>query len=299
MIPPQMLDQLASKPGFIAALDQSGGSTPGALELYGVAKTQYNDDDEMFDLVHQMRARIMTAPSFTGGKVLAAILFEDTMERTVGGQPTAAFLWDHGVVPILKVDKGLAPDSGGVSLMKPIPGLDDLLERAKGHGIFVTKMRSTIAAASEDGIAAVVAQQFALAAQIATHGLIPIIEPEVSINAPDKAGAEALLLANLNRGLDALPTGNRVMLKLTLPVVPDLYAGLAERDEVVRMVALSGGYTRAEACARLAQNHQMIASFSRALLEDLRVSMTDVEFDQSLAIAIDEIYEASTVKQGA
>jgi len=298
MIPPQMLVQLSSKPGFIAALDQSGGSTPGALGLYGVPETQYDDDEEMFDLVHQMRERIMTAPSFTGGEVLAAILFEDTMERAVGGQPTAAYLANHGVAPILKVDKGLRPDGGGVSLMKPIPGLDDLLERAKAHGVFVTKMRSTITAASQDGVAAVAAQQFELAARIGGQGLVPIIETEVSINAPDKAGAEALLLAELNRGLDALPNGSEVMLKLTLPSVPDLYAGLAERDDVVRVLALSGGYTRTEACARLAQNHHMIASFSRALLEDLRISMTDVHFDQALALAIDEIYQASTEKQG-
>ncbi len=298
MIPPRMLSQLSSKPGFIAALDQSGGSTPGALKLYGVPESQFHDDDEMFDLVHQMRTRIVTAPSFTGGKVIAAILFEDTMERTVADQPTAAYLWSNGVVPILKVDKGLAPDSGGVRLMKPIPKLDDLLERAKAHGVFATKMRSTIAAASKDGVAAVAAQQFELAARIGGHGLVPIIEPEVSINAPDKAGAEALLLAELSRRLDALPTGSQVMLKLTLPSVPDLYAGLAERDDVVRLVALSGGYTRSEACALLARNHHMIASFSRALLEDLRISMTDAQFDQALTLAIDEIYEASTVKQG-
>ena len=297
MMPPQMLSQLSSKPGFIAALDQSGGSTPGALKLYGVADTQFDDDDEMFDLVHEMRTRIVTAPSFTSGKVIAAILFEDTMAGTVAGQPTAAYLWDNGVVPILKVDKGLQPDSGGVSLMKPIPKLDDLLERAKAHGVFATKMRSTISAASEDGVAAVAAQQFELAAQIAGHGLVPIIEPEVSINAPDKAGAEALLVAELNRRLDAMQTGSRVMLKLTLPRVPDLYAGLAQRDSVVRVLALSGGYTRTEACARLAQNHHMIASFSRALLEDLRISMTDAQFDQALTLAIDEIYVASTVKQ--
>jgi fructose-bisphosphate aldolase class I len=299
MIPPQMLGRLSSKPGFIAALDQSGGSTPGALKLYGVPESQFDDDDEMFDLVHRMRARIMTAPSFTGGKVLGAILFEDTMERTVGGQPTAAYLWKNGVVPILKVDKGLQPDSGGVRLMKPIPKLDDLLGRAKAHGVFATKMRSTISTAFEDGVAAVVAQQFELAAQIATHGLLPIIEPEVSINASDKDGAEAMLLAQLHRRLDALPAASQVMLKLTLPRVPDLYAGLAKRDDVVRVLALSGGYLRTEACARLAQNHHMIASFSRALLEDLRLSMTDAQFDQALTRAIDEIYWASTVKQGA
>ncbi|HEY1559962.1 MAG TPA: fructose bisphosphate aldolase [Caulobacteraceae bacterium] len=298
MIPPQTLAQLSSKPGFVAALDQSGGSTPSALKLYGVPETQYDDDDEMFDLVHRMRERVMTAPSFTGGKVLAAILFEDTMERAVGGRPTAAYLWGAGVVPILKVDKGLQPDIGGVSLMKPIPRLDDLLERAKAHGVFVTKMRSTITAATQDGVAAVVAQQIELAVQIRARGLLPMIEPEVSIDAPDKAGAEALLLAELNHRRDALPADFPVMLKLTLPRVPDLYAGLAERDNVVRVLALSGGFTRTQACARLAQDHHMIASFSRALLQDLRVSMTDVQFDRALALAIDEIYEASTVKQG-
>ena len=208
MIPPKMLSQLSSQPGFVAALDQSGGSTPGALRLYGVPESQFGDDDEMFDLVHQMRTRIVTAPSFTAGKVVGAILFEDTMERTIGGQPTAAYLWANGVVPILKVDKGLQPDSGGVSLMKPIPQLDALLQKAKAHGIFATKMRSTISAASADGVAAVVAQQFALAVRIADQGLAPIIEPEVSITAPDKAAAEALLLAQLHQGLDALPPGD-------------------------------------------------------------------------------------------
>jgi fructose-bisphosphate aldolase class I len=297
MIPPRMLDQLSTKPGFIAALDQSGGSTPGALKLYGIPESQFGDDDEMFDLVHEMRSRIMTAPSFVGGKILAAILFEDTMEREVGGKPTAAYLWDNGVVPILKVDKGLQAASGGVSLMKPIPRLEDLLERAKAHGVFATKMRSTIAAASEDGVAAVVAQQFELATQILGHGLAPILEPEVSIDAPDKAAAEGLLLARLIRGLDALPAGSQVMIKLTLPSVPDLYAALAERGDVVRVLALSGGYTRTDACARLARNHHMIASFSRALLEDLRVSMTNAQFDQALTLAIDEIYQASTMKQ--
>jgi fructose-bisphosphate aldolase class I len=299
MVPERMLIQLSSKPGFIAALDQSGGSTPGALKLYGISEAEFDDDDEMFDLVHQMRTRIMTAPSFTSGRILAAILFENTMERAVGGQPTADYLWENSVVPILKIDKGLQPERGGVRLMKPIPQLDDLLERAKGHGVFVTKMRSTISGASKDGIAAVAAQQFELAARIADRGLVPIVETEISISSPDEADAEALLLAELDRRLDALPTGIQVILKLTLPVVPDIYADLADRDDVVRVVALSGGYTRREACARLAQNHQMIASFSRALLEDLRVPMTDAQFDQTLNQAIDEIYKASTEKEKA
>jgi fructose-bisphosphate aldolase class I len=297
MMPPRMLDQLSTKPGFIAALDQSGGSTPGALKLYGVPESQFGDDDEMFDLVHDMRVRIMTAPSFIDGRILGAILFEDTMEREVGGKPTAAYLWDNGIVPILKVDKGLQADSGGVSLMKPILRLEGLLERAKAHGVFATKMRSTIGAASEAGVAAVVAQQFELAVQILGQGLVPIIETEVLISAADKAAAEGLLLGRLIRGLDALPVRSRVMIKLTPPSVPDLYAALAERGDVVRVLALSGGYTRTDACARLARNHHMIASFSRALLEDLRVSMTNAQFDQALTLAIDEIYQASTMKQ--
>jgi fructose-bisphosphate aldolase, class I len=251
----------------------------------------------MFDLVHQMRVRIVTAPSFTNGKVLAAILFEDTMERVVASQPTAAYLWDNGIVPILKVDKGLQPEAGGVRLMKPIPRLDEILQRAKVHGVFATKMRSTIARASKEGIAAVVTQQFELAAQIAGCGLLPIIEPEVSINSPDKSSAETLLLAELNLHLDALPSEIQVILKVTLPSESDLYERLADRENVIRVLALSGGYGRTEACTLLAKNHNMIASFSRALLEDLRVSMTGAEFDRTLGQAIDEIYNASTDKE--
>lgn len=293
----KMMTQIATKGGFIAALDQSGGSTPGALRLYGIPDSAYSGDAEMFRLVHEMRVRIMTAPAFTGDKVLAAILFEATMDGHVNDRPVPAFLWeDRGVIPFLKVDKGLAPESDGVSVMRPIPGLDALLARAVKLGIFGTKMRSVINLASQAGIAAVVAQQFEIGAQIQAHGLIPILEPEISIKSPDKAGAEAILLAELTSRLDALPDGAKVMLKLTLPEVPDLYAPLVAHKSVVRVVALSGGYTRAEACRRLAANHGMIASFSRALAEDLKHSMSDADFNAAIAKAIDEIYQASTVK---
>ena len=293
----KMTAQMAGKGGFIAALDQSGGSTPGALRLYGVSETAYSGEEEMFRLVHEMRVRIITAPAFTGDKVLAAILFERTMDGQAAGKPVPSYLWDdRGVVPFLKVDKGLEAEADGVQLMKPIPGLDALLERAVGCGVFGTKMRSVVNLPSEAGIAAIVAQQFEVAEQISAHGLMPIIEPEVSIKSPDKAGAEAILLAELTRHADALPEGRQVMLKLTIPDVPDLYAGLIAHPRVMRVVALSGGYTRADACRRLAENHGMIASFSRALIGDLRHSMCDAEFDAALAEAIDEIYGASTVK---
>jgi fructose-bisphosphate aldolase, class I len=293
----KMMAQIAERDGFIAALDQSGGSTPGALRLYGIPDNAYSNDAEMFRLVHQMRVRIMTAPAFTGAKVIAAILFEGTMDGEVRGKPTPAFLWEErGVVPFVKVDKGLDAEKDGVSVMKPMPDLDALLSRAAKLGVFGTKMRSVINLASKQGIAAVVAQQFDVAAQIAGHGLIPIIEPEVSIKSPDKSGAEAILLAELTKKLDALPNDRQVMLKLTIPDVPDLYAPLVNHKRVVRVVALSGGYTRADACKRLSANHGMIASFSRALTEDLRHSMSDAAFDATLANSIDEIYRASTVK---
>jgi fructose-bisphosphate aldolase class I len=292
-----MLSQMSGKGGFIAALDQSGGSTPGALRLYGIPDTAYSGDAEMFRLMHEMRVRIMTAPAFTGDKVIGAILFEATMDGTAQDIPVPTFLWEQrGVVPFLKVDKGLEAEHDGVSLMKPIPGLDALLERAVKLGVFGTKMRSVINLASPTGIAAIVAQQFAVAAQIAAHGLVPIIEPEVSIKSPDKAGAEAILLAELTKALDAWTLGVKVMLKLTIPDVADLYAGLAAHANVARVVALSGGYTRADACKRLAANHGMIASFSRALTEELKYQMTDAEFDAALGKSIDEIYHASTVK---
>jgi len=293
-----MMDQISSKGGFIAALDQSGGSTPGALRLYGVPDSAYSGDAEMFRLVHAMRVRIMSAPAFTGAKVIAAILFEATMDGEALGKRVPAFLWeDRGVIPFLKIDKGLEGEKDGVSLMKPIPGLDALLERAGKLGVFGTKMRSVINLASKDGIAAVVAQQFAVAAQVSAQGLTPIIEPEVSIKSPAKAAAEALLRDELKKHLDALPSDRKVMLKLTIPETPDFYSALASHDRVARVVALSGGYTRDEACRRLAANHGMIASFSRALAEDLKASMSDAEFDAALARSIDEIYRASTVKR--
>jgi fructose-bisphosphate aldolase, class I len=293
----RMMTQISRQGGFIAALDQSGGSTPGALRHYGVPDSAYSGDAEMFRLVHEMRVRIMTAPAFTGAKVIAAILFENTMDGQARQKPVPAFLWEErGVVPFLKVDKGLEAEKDGVSLMKPIPGLDTLLARAVKLGIFGTKMRSVINLPSKNGIAAVVAQQFDVAAQIAKHGLMPIIEPEVSIKSPDKAGAEAILLAELTRNLDAHPDGPRVMFKLTLPDAPDLYLPLTKHRRVTGVVALSGGYTRAEACKRLSANHGMIASFSRALVEELRHSMSDAEFEAALARSIDEIYRASTVK---
>ena len=292
-----MTAQVAGKDGFIAALDQSGGSTPGALRLYGIPDSAYSGDAEMFRLIHEMRVRIMTAPAFNGGKVIAAILFEATMDGQAQGKPVPAFLWEErGVAPFLKVDKGLEAESNGVSLMRPMPDLDALLARAKKLGVVGTKMRSVINLPSQDGIAAVVKQQFEVAAQIAGHGLMPIIEPEVSIKSPDKAGAEAILLAELARHLDALPDGHQVMLKLTIPDRPDFYAPLIGHGRVARVVALSGGYTRADACKRLAANHGMVASFSRALTEDLRHSMDDAAFDAALAAAIDEIYQASTKK---
>ena len=296
----KMMAQMASKNGFIAALDQSGGSTPGALRLYGIPDSAYHGDAEMYKLVHEMRVRIITAPAFTGDKVIAAILFERTMDGEAKGKPVPAYLWeDRGVVPIVKVDKGLDAEKDGVSLMKPMPDLDMLLARAVKLNVFGTKMRSVINLASKTGIAAIAKQQFEVGAQIAEHGLMPILEPEVSIKSPDKAGAEAILLDELTKGLDSLPTGRKVMFKLTIPEVPDFYMPLIRDRRVLRVVALSGGYTRAEACKRLAQNHGMIASFSRALAEGLRVSMTDAEFSAALAEAIDEIYQASAEKVDA
>ncbi|MGH7114558.1 MAG: fructose bisphosphate aldolase [Stellaceae bacterium] len=293
----QMMAQISGKNGFIAALDQSGGSTPGALRLYGIPDNAYSGDAEMFRLVHEMRVRIMTAPAFTGAKVIATILFEGTMDGEVRGQPAPTFLWqERGVIPFVKVDKGLEAEKDGVSLMRPMPELDALLTRAVKLGVFGTKMRSVINLPSKEGIAAVVAQQFEVAARIAEHGLMPIIEPEVSIKSPDKAGAEAILLAELTRNLDTVPDGRQVMLKLTIPDVRDLYLPLTKHQRVTGVVALSGGYTRDDACRRLAANHGMIASFSRALVQDLRASMSDAEFEAALAQAIDQIHRASTVK---
>jgi fructose-bisphosphate aldolase class I len=293
----KMLAQMSAKPGFIAALDQSGGSTPGALRLYGIPDSAYSGDAEMFRLMHEMRVRIMSAPAFTGAKVIAAILFEGTMDGEAAGKPVPTFLWEEkGVVPFVKVDKGLEAERDGVSLMKPMPDLDTLLARAVKLGVFGTKMRSVINLASPSGIAAIVAQQFEIGDKIAAHGLMPILEPEVSIKSPDKKGAEAILLAEIEKKLAALPDNRQVMLKLTIPDVPDLYSPLIAHKRVLRVVALSGGYTRDDACRRLSANHGMIASFSRALTEGLTKSMSDAEFNAALAASIDEIYRASTVK---
>ncbi len=292
----EMAAHAARGAGFIAALDQSGGSTPGALHLYGIPDTAYHGDAEMFALMHDMRVRIMTSPAFTGEKVMGTILFENTMLGQAAGVPVPAFLRQRGVVPFLKVDQGLDAEADGVSLMKPIPGLDALLAKAMELGVYGTKMRSTVNLPSPGGIAAIVAQQFALAAQITAAGLMPIIEPEVLIKSPDKAGAEAILRAELLKAVEALPQGGQVMLKLTIPEEPDFYRNLVQHPGVARVVALSGGYARPEACRRLAANHGMIASFSRALTEGLQHSMSDEAFDAALARSIAEIYEASTDK---
>jgi fructose-bisphosphate aldolase class I len=292
------LDQMTQKAGFIAALDQSGGSTPGALRAYGVADSDYSGDAEMFALIHEMRVRIMTAPAFRSDEIIAAILFEATMDGDVRGKPVPAYLWeDRGVVPFLKIDKGLEDEADGVSLMKPISGLDATLERAVKLGIFGTKMRSTIRLASPTGIAAIVAQQFELAAQIAGHGLMPILEPEILIKSPDKSGAERLLLDAILEYADRLPAERNIMIKLTLPETANHYAPLVEHPRVTRVVALSGGYSRDEACERLAVNDGVIASFSRALIGDLRRDMDEAKFDVVLAGAIDQIFQASTIKR--
>jgi fructose-bisphosphate aldolase, class I len=296
MMQEKMLAKIKDGQGFIAALDQSGGSTPGALKAYGVGDGAWSNDEEMFGLIHAMRVRIITSPSFTGDKVIGAILFEKTMDGEADGQPVPQALWSRGVVPFLKVDKGLEDAADGVRLMKPNPGLDALLERAVAKGVFGTKMRSVIDLASPAGIAAIVRQQFEVAEQIARHGLMPIIEPEVSIKSPERAAADAILRDQLVAALDALPADRQVMLKLSLPVEANLYAPLVGHPRVARVVALSGGYSRAEACRELARNRGVIASFSRALLEDLRHGMSDAEFDRTLGAAIDEIYEASTDK---
>jgi len=287
-------EQVRTGKGFVAALDQSGGSTPKALALYGVEADAYGSDAEMFDLIHQMRSRIVKSPAFTGDKIVGAILFEMTMDREIDGKPAATCLWeDRGVVPFLKVDKGLQDEADGVRLMKPIPGLDATLAKAVSKGIFGTKMRSVIDAASASGIAAIVAQQFEIGAQILSHGLIPIIEPEVTISIADKAAAEELLRDTILTHLDALPDDQQVMLKLTLPEVANLYQPLVDHPRVMRVVALSGGYARDEANARLSRNSGVIASFSRALTEGLSAQQSDAEFDATLARTIDEIYTAS------
>lgn len=287
-------EQMKSGAGFIAALDQSGGSTPKALGLYGVTADAYSNDAEMFDLIHDMRARIIKSPAFTGDKIVGAILFEMTMDREIDGIPTATYLWEkRHVVPFLKVDKGLQNNNDGVCMMKPIDGLDATLDRAKAAGIFGTKMRSVIEAASPSGIAAIVAQQFEIGQQILGHDLMPILEPEVSILISDKAEAEAILLAEITKHLDTLSPNQQVMLKLTLPEQENLYQPLANDPRVLRVVALSGGYSRDEANARLAANTGIIASFSRALSQGLSANQDDATFDATLAAAIDSIYTAS------
>jgi fructose-bisphosphate aldolase class I len=290
----QQKAKFRTQAGFIAALDQSGGSTPKALKLYGIPESAYSGDAAMMDLIHAMRTRIITSKSFNGDRILAAILFENTMDRAIQGRPTAEYLWEvKKVVPILKVDKGLEADANGVQLMKPMPGLDKLLARAKANGIFGTKMRSVIKQANPAGIRAVVDQQFEVARQIIAAGLVPIIEPEVDIHCPDKAAAEDLLKAAIIARLDELPDGQLVMLKLTIPSKDNLYADCITHPRVLKVVALSGGYSRDEANARLARQHNMVASFSRALTEGLTAQQSDAEFDAALDKAIESIFQAS------
>ena len=294
MVNQQMTQQAAQKDGFVAALDQSGGSTPKALKLYGIEDDAWSSDEEMFGLIHEMRARIVKSPAFTGDKVMGAILFERTMDGEIDGMPTAKFLWEkRGVVPFLKVDKGLAPEENGVQLMNPMPELDALLERAVANGIFGTKMRSVIHAANAEGIAANVAQQFEVGLQILGHGLVPIIEPEINITIADKAEAEDILLAEITKQLETVPADKQVMLKLSLPEKSNQYKTLVDHPRVMRVVALSGGYSRDEANRRLCENTGMIASFSRALTEGLSAKQSDGDFDSLLAGTIDSIYDAS------
>ena len=290
----KMLAQIEHGQGFIAALDQSGGSTPKALKGYGYQGDEWSSDEEMFDLIHQMRTRIITSPCFGGGKVIGAILFERTMDGVVDGKPTPQALIDLGVVPFIKIDKGLEDEENGVQMMKPMPGLGGLLKRARGLGVFGTKERSVINAANPAGIAVLVAQQFEVAKEVLGHDMMPIIEPEVNIKSADREASDRLLLAGLLEELDAIPDGQRVMLKLSIPAEANLFAPLVEHPKVFRVVALSGGFPRDEACRELARNPGMIASFSRALLSDLRQDHSDADFDRTLGAAIDEIYAAST-----
>jgi fructose-bisphosphate aldolase class I len=290
----QQAAKIRNQPGFIAALDQSGGSTPKALKLYGIAETTYSGEQQMMDLVHEMRTRIVTSPSFSGNRIAGAILFEATMDREFAGKPAAEFLWTQKqVVPFLKIDKGLADEVNGVQLMKAMPTLDQLLVKAKSKGIFGTKERSVIKQANAEGIKAVVAQQFDVARQVLNHGLMPIIEPEVDIHCPDKAGAEKLLKTEILAQLDKLPSNQQVMLKLTIPEVDNFYAELVKHPRVLKVVALSGGYSRDEANKRLAKQNGMIASFSRALTEGLTAQQSDAEFNGALDKAIESIYQAS------
>jgi fructose-bisphosphate aldolase class I len=299
MIDQQMAAKIREGNGFIAALDQSGGSTPKALAGYGVDEGAWGSDEEMFALIHQMRTRIITSPCFASGKVIGAILFERTMDGDIDGKPVPQALKDIGVVPFIKIDKGLEEDDNGVQMMKPNPGLDELLDRAKGLGVFGTKERSVINRANEAGIAVLVAQQFQVARQVLAKGLMPIVEPEVNIRSPEREECDRLLLGAILEELDHMPEGEQIMLKLSIPAQAGLFAPLVDHPKVLRVVALSGGFSRAEACAELARNPGMIASFSRALLSDLRAGQSDEEFDRTLGGAIDEIHAASTRKVSA
>lgn len=291
-----MIQKMERGDGFIAALDQSGGSTPKALKGYGYKGDEWSSDDEMFGLIHDMRTRIISSPAFSSGKVIGAILFERTMDGTIDGKPVPQVLIDKGVVPFIKIDKGLEDEANGVQMMKPMPTLEDLLARAKDLGMFGTKERSVINLANAEGVEAVVEQQFNVARQVLAHGLVPIIEPEVSIKSQERDAADRLLLKAILGELESIPNGQRVMLKLSIPKEPNLFQPLVDHPKVLRVVALSGGFSRVEACRELAKNPGMIASFSRALLEDLRHDMDDEEFDKTLRTAIDEIYEASTAR---
>jgi fructose-bisphosphate aldolase class I len=296
MLEQDMMNKIAGGNGFIAALDQSGGSTPKALKGYGIEDDAWSSEEEMFGLIHQMRSRIITSPAFTGEKVIGAILFERTMDGKADGKPVPTLLKERGVVPFIKIDKGLEAEGNGVQLMKPMPDLDVLLKRAKGLGMFGTKERSVINLANREGIAAIVKQQFEVGKQVLAAGLMPILEPEVNIKSPERADADQILLEELLKALDAMPGDDKAMLKLSIPAKAGLFGPLVDHPRVLRVVALSGGYSRPEACAELAKNRGMIASFSRALLQDLRHQMSDAAFDESLGAAIDEIYTASTKK---
>jgi fructose-bisphosphate aldolase class I len=291
-----MMAQMEHGDGFIAALDQSGGSTPGALKGFGHDEEDWSSEEEMFGLIHKMRVRIITSPAFTGDKILGAILFEKTMDGEAEGRPVPDVLSDRGVVPFLKVDKGLEDEKDGVQMMKPMPGLDDLLDRARSKGMFGTKMRSVIKFADRDGIAAIVRQQFEVGSRILDKGLMPILEPEVSIKSPERAAADQILLDEIEKRLDSSSDDRQVMLKLSIPAEPGLFQPLIRNPRIARVVALSGGFTREEACRELEKNEGMVASFSRALLEGLRHDMSDQQFDRTLADSIDKIYRASTAK---
>ncbi len=295
----EMTAKIAAGKGFIAALDQSGGSTPKALKGYGIEEGAWSSDEEMFGLIHDMRSRIITSPAFNGDKVFGAILFERTMDSQIQGESAPQALIDRGVIPFLKIDKGLEEESNGVQMMKPMPGLEKLLARARGLGVFGTKERSVINGANRAGIAAIAEQQIEVGRQVLAAGLVPILEPEVNIKSADRADSDGILLDELMRGLSAMPGTDKVMLKLSLPVKPGLFDPLVDHPRVLRVVALSGGYNRPDACTELAKNRGVVASFSRALLEDLRFQMSDSEFNAALASAIDEIYRASTQKVAA